>query len=119
LTPERLPRSSRIAGAAELRALMTEGKRRRTDHLDLFTRPSPLDHPRLAVIVPRYAHTAPRRNLLRRRLKEICRRSVLPVLAPPLDIVVRARAAAYDGSFNELRAEIVGALCPFSPGSPS
>lgn len=119
MTPERLPKSSRIAGAAELRALLIEGKRRRTDHLDLFIRPSPLDRSRLAVIVPRFAHTAPERNRLRRRVREICRRCVLPVLETRSDIAVRARPQAYDARFETLRAEIVGSLCPSSPGSPS
>jgi ribonuclease P protein component len=102
-----------------LRALLKEGKRRRTDHLDLFIRPSPFDHSRLAVVVPRHRHTAPQRNLLRRRLREICRRAVFPALAGPTDLAVRARAAAYDATFDRLRAELVGALCPFSPASPS
>ena len=119
LTAERLPRASRITRAAELRALLTEGKRRRTDHLDLFTRPSPFEHSRVAVIVPRFAHTAPQRNQLRRRVREICRRAVLPVLPAALDVAVRARPGAYDAPFELLRSEIVGVLCPLSPGSPS
>ena len=57
---------------------MSQGKRQRTDHLDLFTRPSPVGSPRLAVIVPRLQETAVKRNRLRRRLREIGRRSVLP-----------------------------------------
>lgn len=119
MTTERLPKSFRIGRAAELRALMTEGKRRRTDHLDLFIRPSPLEHSRLAVIVARFGHSAPQRNRLRRRLREICRRAVLPALAAPSDLAVRARPAAYDAAFDRLRAELVGTLCPSSPASPS
>jgi ribonuclease P protein component len=119
LTAERLPKASRIARAAELRTLLTEGKRHRTDHLDLFIRPSPLGHSRLAVIVPRFAQTAPQRNRLRRRVREICRRAVFPVLPAALDVAVRARPRAYEAGFQLLRAEIVGILCPSSPGSPS
>jgi len=111
---EGLPRSLRITRAAELRAVMTQGKRRRTDHLDLFTRPSPVGFSRLAVIVPRHAHTAVRRNRLRRRLREIGRRQVLPGLATPTDVTVRARPEAYGASFETLRAEFVGTLCPSS-----
>lgn len=91
---------------------MTQGKRRRTDHLDLFTRPSPVGSSRLAVIVPRYGHTAVRRNRLRRQLREIGRRQVLPVLAEPTDVGFRARRPAYAASFETLRQEIVGYLCP-------
>ena len=90
---------------------MTEGKRRRTDHLDLFTRVSPAGCSRLAVIVPRHAHTAVERNRLRRRLREIGRRRVLPVLSAPTDVAVRARASAYDASFAALSAELL-TLCP-------
>jgi ribonuclease P protein component len=116
LTPERLPKSSRIGRTEDVRALVREGKRRRTDHLDLFIRPSPLDHSRLAVIVPRRRHTAPERNRLRRRLREICRRWLLPILPAPVDLAVRAREAAYGAPFNRLRAELVGELCPSSLG---
>lgn len=95
---------------------MTQGKRRRTDHLDLFTRPSPAGRSRLAVIVPRYRHSAVERNRLRRRLREIGRRQVLPVLAAPTDVAVRARAAAYDATFSALRDELAS-LCPSSRDS--
>jgi ribonuclease P protein component len=116
---ERLPKSSRLTRAAELRAVMSQGKRRRTDHLDLFTRPSPVGCSRLAVIVPRYRHSAVGRNRLRRRIREISRRQVLPLLVDPTDIAVRARPAAYEASFETLRREIVGSLCRPSRDSSS
>ncbi len=71
------------------------------------------------MIVPRFAHTAPERNRLRRRVREICRRAVLPIQRDPVDIAVRARPGAYAVRFELLRAEIVEVLCPSSPGSPS
>ena len=98
---------------------MTQGKRRRTDHLDLFTRPSPVGCSRLAVIVPRHRQTAVLRNLLRRRLREIGRRQVLPALAAPTDVAVRAKPSAYEASFETLRRELVGSLCPPSRDSAS
>jgi ribonuclease P protein component len=116
---EGLPRSLRITRVTELRAIMTQGKRRRTDHLDLFTRPSPVGRSRLAVVVPRHAHTAVRRNRLRRRLREIGRRQVLPALPAPTDVAVRARPEAYAATFETLRAEFVGTLCPSSRGPSS
>ena len=119
MTAERLSRSSRITRAEELRALTTQGKRRRTDHLDLFTRPSPVGRSRLAVIVARERHSAVQRNLLRRRLREIGRRSVLPLLATPTDVLVRTRREAYRAGFETLRQEFVGSLCPSSRGSAS
>jgi ribonuclease P protein component len=119
VTAERLTKSSRLTRAAELRAVMTQGKRRRTDHLDLFSRPSPVACSRLAVIVPLHRQSAVRRNRLRRRLREIGRRQILPVLAEATDIAVRARPAAYEASFETLRREFVGSLCPPSRDSAS
>ena len=119
MTAQRLGRSSRITRAADLRAIMTQGKRRRTDHLDLFTQPSSAGCSRLAVVVAKGRHSAVERNLLRRRLREIGRRQVLPVLPKATDVAVRARQTAYDAGFETLRREFVGSLCPSSPDSAS
>lgn len=70
-------------------------------------------------MVPRHAHTAVRRNQLRRRIREIGRRYVLPALEAPTDILVRARPVAYEATFDRLRLEIVAALCPSSRASSS
>lgn len=63
-------------------------------------------------MVPRHTHSAVRRNQLRRRLREIARRLVVPVLPEPTDVGVRARATAYQASYETLRLEMIGALCP-------
>lgn len=70
-------------------------------------------------MVPRHAHTAVGRNRLRRRIREIGRRYVLPVLEAPLDVGIRARPAAYEATFDRLRLEIVSTLCPSSRASSS
>jgi ribonuclease P protein component len=119
VTAEGLPQSSRIGRGSDLSALLTQGKRRRTDHLDLFLRPSPVGCSRLAVIVPRLRHTAVERNRLRRRLREIGRRQVLPVLAEPTDVAVRSRLGAYAATFETLRREFVGSVCRSSHESSS
>lgn len=49
------------------------------------------------------------RNRVKRRLREILRRVVLPRLAGAgldLDVLVRARREAYDASFAELESEL-------------
>ena len=66
---------------------------------------SPLCHPRVGFIVPRYKHTAVERNRLKRRLRELVRATLLPTL-PAVDLVVRARASAYVLPFDGLAAEI-------------
>lgn len=57
------------------------------------------------------------RNLLKRRIREIGRREVLPELSGrghAVDVLVRARGEAYKADFETLAAEIreaVEALC--------
>ena len=76
-----------------------------TPHLDLAWHPSPLGYARMAIVVPRFQFTAVARNRLRRRVKEILRRDALATL-PAVDLVVRAKRAAYAASFSVLRAEL-------------
>ncbi len=59
--------------------------------------------------MPRYRQTVVRRNLVKRRLREILRREVLPRLEDAglvLDVLVRARREAYDARFADLREEL-------------
>jgi ribonuclease P protein component len=55
-------------------------------------------------VVPRFQFTAVARNRLRRRLKEILRRQLASL--PPVDLVVRAKRAAYAVSFARLSVEL-------------
>ena len=82
-----------------------EGKRIRTDSLELRWIASPLGHPRVGFIVPKYAQTAVARNRLKRRLREIARLEILPRMGS-VDVIIRARAVAYRVSFAELRHEL-------------
>lgn len=113
----RLPRASRIRGTGEIRALFARGKRKRTDHLDVFFAASPASRPRWGTVVPKHGHTIAERNLLRRRLREIGRRRVLPALWEAdrnVDVMVRARREAYDASYQILVEEVdrvTEALC--------
>ena len=105
----RLPRSARIRGTSEIRALFRRGKRRKTDHLDVFFTASPVSRPRWGMVVPKHKHTIVERNRLRRRLRHIGRTRVLPRLwraDAPLDFMVRARGEAYGASYDTLEAEL-------------
>lgn len=84
---------------------MQTGRSRRTPRLDISWRENDVGHPRLAVVVPRYGQTVVRRNRLRRRLRDIARRRVLPALAP-LDLVIRSRASAYGADFDEVARDL-------------
>lgn len=102
---ERFPRAARIRGTKDIRAAFREGRKHRSGPVELFVRPSPAGRPRLAVVVPRHGRTIVERNRLRRRLREIARRDWLPralCRGADLDVVVRARPAAYGASFEAL-----------------
>ena len=98
-----------MARGSELSACWDEGQRLRTAHLDLAWRPNQTGHPRTGIIVPRFQSTAVARNRLRRRLREILRREVLAQL-PAVDVIVRAKRAAYAAPFAVLRAELTGSV---------
>jgi ribonuclease P protein component len=74
-------------------------------HLEMAWRPNSQGHARTGIVVPRFGETAVARNRLRRRVREILRRELLGSL-PAVDLVVRARRAAYAARFAELRAEL-------------
>jgi ribonuclease P protein component len=78
-------------------------------HLDVRALASPLAHSRVGVVVPRHRHSAVDRNRLKRRLRELVRLELLPVLSdcPSTDIAIRARRESYAAQFDSLRDDIV------------
>jgi len=93
------------------------GKRERTPHLDVFVAGAPGFRSRLGVIVPKHGHRVVDRNLLKRRLREIGRRQILPELdaaGRSADVLIRARGCAYGVDFESLAREVrhaVEGLC--------
>jgi ribonuclease P protein component len=67
--------------------------------------PTPLGHPRVALLVPKLGQTIVRRNKLKRRLRELARLHLLPCSSSS-DILLRARREAYDAPYAELRNDI-------------
>lgn len=93
--------------------MLERGKRRRTKNLDVFFATSPASRSRLGVIVPKHGQRIVDRNLLKRRLREIGRKDVLPGLGTAgalADVLVRARRSAYGVPYEDLRRELLGAL---------
>jgi len=81
--------------------------------VDVFFAPSPASCSRLGLIVPKHGRKIVERNLVKRRLREIGRRQVLPELAAAgrsADVMIRARRRAYEASFEELSREVRGAV---------
>ena len=97
--------------------MVREGKRVRTEHLDLRAVASPLHHPRVGFIVPKHKQTSVARNRLKRRLREIVRTELLAAL-PAVDLVVRARPEAYGASYDALVAELARAAAKLPRVSP-
>lgn len=85
-----------------------EGKRFRTESLEVRYLASLLPHPRIGIIVPRHKQTAVARNRVKRRLRELARASLWPALVDhrPLDVVVRASPVAYGAGFARLTDEM-------------
>src|ERR671922_231492 len=83
-----------------------EGRRRRSEHLDMIWTDNTTGHPRLGLIVPKYRSSAVARNRLRRRLREIWRREIQPH-QPAWDLVIRARREAYGATFEALRRDLL------------
>ena len=60
---------------------------------------------RVAIVVPKWGHTAVSRNKLKRRLRELARDHLM-ARDTSRDVVLRARREAYDASFSDLREDI-------------
>lgn len=106
----RFPRPARIRSGQEIRGLLRKGQRHRIGPLEVFVDTSPGALPRYGTVVPLYGRKVVRRNLLRRRLREVGRTEVLPRLRAagrPLDVLVRTRPQAYSASYAELRSELI------------
>ena len=108
LTAERYPPRARLTRGTDLSHCWETGRRVRMRHLDIAWRPNTQGHARTGIVVPRFGKTAVARNRLRRRVREILRRELFSAL-PAVDVVVRAKPAAYTAGFAVLRAELADA----------
>lgn len=106
---------------ADLEAVRLTGKRIRTATLELRALASLRRLPRVGVIVPRHGQTAVARNLVKRRLRELLRQSLWPMLLtrPPCDVVVRASPAAYGVPQATLAADLTKAMRRLGSADPT
>ncbi|WP_419943275.1 ribonuclease P protein component [Candidatus Palauibacter sp.] len=103
----RLPRAARLRRTRDIRRTMREGRRSRSRLVDVFFASSPAGRPRIGIVTPRHGRTAVARNGVRRRLFEIARIQFLPALEArrlDLDVILRAKPAAYEASYRKLQA---------------
>jgi ribonuclease P protein component len=93
--------------------LLEKGKRQRTPSLDVFASPATGARSRLGLVVPKHRQRIVDRNLLKRRLREIGRRRILPMLderGTRSDVLIRARVSAYGAEFEVLAREVMEAV---------
>ena len=104
--------AQRLSRAADIEFVKRTGKRVKSGLLDVRVTASPSLCARVGIIVPKYGHIIVERNRLRRRLRELVRIHVLPVLrlAPATDVLIRALPRAYSASFEVLEREIDGII---------
>jgi len=90
--------------------MFRSGTRRSCGSLDVYFRPAPEGRePRVGVVVPRHGSSIIDRNRLRRRLHELLRVGWLPderTRGERRDVLVRAKAPAYERSFSDLRGDL-------------
>jgi len=117
-----MPPSSRITRTREIRGLLRRGKRRKTSHLDVFFLSSGEAGSRVGLVVPKHQRTAVERNVVKRRLRELSRREVLPRLrasSSSLDVLIRARREAYDARYRQLSVELLKVIEELCSGQSS
>ena len=106
-----LPRAARLKRSRDFQAVYKRRASWASLHLVLYVRfrtPREEQSSRLGfVISKKIAKRAHDRNRLKRRLREISRRLLLPSVLRPVDALVVARTAAPDAGFAQLTAELM------------
>lgn len=102
---ERFPRRCRLTRSADIARINSEGKRERTPWFEARSVPTIFEYARVAVVVPKYNRNSVARNKVKRRLRELVRRELLPTLAP-VDVVVRAIPSSYRATFEAMQTSM-------------
>jgi ribonuclease P protein component len=76
-----------------------------TEHLEARASASLFLYARVGVVVPKYKRDIVERNRVRRRLRELTRLRLLPVLGK-VDLLIRAKPSAYGSGFPALANEV-------------
>jgi ribonuclease P protein component len=101
--------STSLTASPEFKRVYGKGSVYRGRLFSVHVLPNDLGKPRLGLSVSKRVGTAVRRNRVRRRLKEVFRRRAED-LSGSLDLVISARSAAAEASFEELNTEFLWAL---------
>lgn len=105
-----LARANRLIRAEDYRNTVRRGRRSGTGNTVVYVvHRSDAVAARFGFIVSRAVGNAVVRNTIRRRLKSVCH-SLLDLVNPGTDVVIRALPAARDASFNDLHDEVAAVL---------
>ncbi len=107
--PGGLPRECRLAHKADFDAVYREGRKRTSREFAVFLRANGLPLSRFGWSIKKALGTAVRRNLIRRRLREIVR-LYRKEIAGGWDVVIHPRASAANADFAALTAELMKLL---------
>lgn len=107
---ESLPRESRIRRRREYLRCYREGRRRHGRLATLVAAASSLSQPRVGVTVSRRVGSSVTRHRVKRRIKEIFRRSSLRSRLGGVDLVFEMKRGAGEVSFQDLSREVSGLL---------
>lgn len=111
---QRLPRTARIHRSREIRTVLRQGTRKRTPTLDVYILPVASGRlPRVGWVVPKLGNGIVARNRVRRRLREIVRRRVLPTLRDrghTADVLMRVRTRAYAATYHQIEQDVMSVV---------
>ena len=103
------PARLRLKSPAQFKAVYDLKKSASDARLVVYAGPNGLPHPRLGLSVSRRVGNAVTRNTVRRRLREVFHEA-RPRIDVGLDLVLSARPASAQASYEDLKAEFARAL---------
>ena len=103
---ERLTRDDRLRRSEDFRQCYQHGRKAHGSLVNLFSHRNQLQRPRLGVTASRRVGNSVVRHLLRRRVKEVYRRSPYRPVQKSLDLVFHLKPMAFNVTFKELAREI-------------
>ena len=108
--PNSLAPSARLRKKSEIAQCQEKGRKLHAKHFLILVRESDTGESRLAVAVTtKLEKSSVRRNLIKRRIREVFRVARKDI-KPPIDIVVVARRGVQLCVFDDYQREILGAL---------
>lgn len=104
-----LARENRLLKAEDFRSTMKQGRKVSSNHLVIYLkRDEAMPHARFGFVVAKSVGGAVKRNLVKRRLREVSRQ-LLAEVGPQTSVVVRALPGSAELEWNKLREELIDA----------